>query len=78
MLPHAPYFPVLAYSDFFEFSEFKIMVAEKKFSANEEEEESPKKEAYFEAKHKSYNKNVNEKLEDRYNRGILLDGDYLI
>lgn len=54
------------------------MVAEKKFSANEEEEESPKKEAYFEAKHKSYNKNVNEKLEDRYNRGILLDGDYLI
>ncbi|CAH2095031.1 unnamed protein product [Euphydryas editha] len=34
-------------------------------------------EAYFEAKHKSYYKNGIEKLKDRYNRCIALDGDYV-
>jgi hypothetical protein len=48
------------------------MLAEKKFSTNEEV--IIKTEAYFEVMSKSYYKNGIEKLHDRYNRCIALEG----
>lgn len=75
LLPHPPYSPDLAPSDFFLFSDLKRMLAGKKFKADEEV--IAETEAYFEAKDKSYYKNGIEKLEDRYNRCIALDGNYV-
>ncbi|CAG5050863.1 unnamed protein product [Parnassius apollo] len=75
LLPHPTYSPNLAPSDFFLFSDLKRMLAGKKFKADEEV--IAETEAYFEAKHKSYYKNGIEKLEDRYNRCIALDGNYV-
>ena len=66
LLPHPPYSPDLATSDYFMFSDLKRMLAGKKFSADEELISGT--EAYFEAKDKSYYKNGTEKLYDRYNR----------
>ena len=66
LLPHPPYSPDLAPSDFFLFSNLKRMLAGKKFFADEEVFEET--EAYFEAKDKPYYKNGIEKLYDRYNR----------
>ena len=75
LLLHPPYSPDLAPSDFFLFSDLKRMLAGKKFSANEEV--IAETEAYFEAKDKSYYKNGIEKLEDRYNHCIALEGNYV-
>jgi hypothetical protein len=57
---------------FFVFADLKRMLAGKKFSTNEEV--IAETEAYFEAKEKSYYKNGIEKLYDRYNRCIALEG----
>ena len=73
MLPHPPYSPDLALSDFFLFSDFKKMLAGKKFSADEEA--IAETEIYFEAKDKLYYKNGIEKLYDQYNRCIALEGN---
>ena len=59
LLPHPPYSPDLAPSDFFLFSDLKRMLAGKKFSANREV--IAETEGYFEAKDKSYYKNGIEK-----------------
>ena len=67
--------PDLAPSDFFLFSDFKRMLAGKKFCADEEIIEET--EAYFEAKDKSYYKNGIEKLYDRYNRCVAREGNYI-
>lgn len=75
LLPHPPYTPDLAPSDFFLFADLKRMLAGKKFSTNEEV--ISESEAYFEAKEKSYYKNGIEKLHDRYNRCIALEGNYV-
>lgn len=75
LLPHPPYSPDLAPSDYFLFADLKRMLAGKKFSTNEEV--IAETEAYFEAKPKSYYKNGIEKLEDRYNRCIALEGNYV-
>ena len=75
LLPHPPYSPDLAPSDFFLFSDLKRMLAGKKFCADEEVIEET--EAYFEAKDKSYYKNGIEKLYDRYNRCIAREGNYI-
>ena len=75
LLPHPPYSPDLAPSDFFLFSDLKRMLAGKKFCADEEVIEEI--EAYFEAKDKSYYKNGIEKLYDRYNRCIAREGNYI-
>ena len=75
LLPHSPYSPDLAPSDYFLFADLKRMLAGKKFSSNEEV--IAETEAYFEAKPKSYYKNGIEKLEDRYNRCIALEGNYV-
>jgi [histone H3]-lysine36 N-dimethyltransferase SETMAR len=71
LLPHSPYSPDLAPSDFFLFADLKRMLAGKKFSTNEEA--IAETEAFFEAKEESYYKNGIEKLYDRYNRVIALN-----
>ncbi|XP_025162257.1 histone-lysine N-methyltransferase SETMAR-like [Harpegnathos saltator] len=58
LLPHPPYSPDLAPSDFFLFADLKRMLAGKKFSTDEEV--IAEAEAYFEAKEKSYYKNAYE------------------
>lgn len=75
LLPHPPYSPDLAPSDFFLFSGLKRMLAGKKFKTDEEV--ISETEAYFEGKDRSYYKNGIEKLEERYNRCIALDGNYV-
>lgn len=75
LLPHPPYSPDLAPSDYFLFADLKRMLAGKKFKTNNEV--IAETEAYFEAKDKSYYKNGIEKLEDRYNRCIALEGNYV-
>lgn len=75
LLPHPPYSPDLAPSDYFLFSDLKRMLAGKKFGSNEEV--IAETEAYFEAKPKEYFKNGIEKLEGRYNRCIAIEGNYV-
>lgn len=75
LLPHPPYSPDLAPSDFFLFADLKRMLAGKKFKTDDEV--IAETEAYFEAKPKEYYKNGIEKLEDRYNRCIALEGNYV-
>ncbi|GFW29689.1 hypothetical protein TNCV_3935561 [Trichonephila clavipes] len=53
----------------------KRMLAGQKFHADEEV--IAETEAYLEAKDKSYYKNGIEKLYDRYNRRIALEGNYI-
>lgn len=72
LLPHPPYSPYLAPSDFFLFAVLKRKLAGKKFRTNEEV--IAVVEAYFDVKDKSYYKNGVEKLFDRYNRCIALEG----
>jgi len=75
LLPHPPYSPDLAPSDYFLFADLKRMLAGKKFSSDEEV--IAETEAYFKDKNKSYYKNGIEKLCDRYNRCIDLEGNYI-
>uniref|UniRef100_A0A6M2DT53 Putative histone-lysine n-methyltransferase setmar-like protein n=1 Tax=Xenopsylla cheopis TaxID=163159 RepID=A0A6M2DT53_XENCH len=75
LLPHPPYSPDLAPSDYFLFAHLKRMLAGKKFRTDEEV--IAETEAYFEAKPKSYYKTGIEKLKDRYKRCIELEGNYL-
>ena len=53
-LPHPPYSPDLALSDYWLFADLKKMLAGKKFRTNEEV--IAETEAYFEAKDKSFYK----------------------
>lgn len=75
LLPHPPYSPDLAPSDYFLFADLKRMLAGKKFSSDEEV--IAETEAYFKDKDKSYYKNGIEKLCNRYNRCIDLEGNYI-
>ena len=75
LLVHPPYSPDLAPSDYFLFLDLKRVLAGKKFNA--QEEVIAKTEAYFQSKDQSYYKNGIEKLHDRYNRCIALDGNYI-
>ena len=75
LLPHPPYSPDLAPSDYFLFTNLKRMLAGKKF--NVVEEVIAKTEAYFEAKDKAICKNGIETLYDRYNHCIALEGNYI-
>jgi [histone H3]-lysine36 N-dimethyltransferase SETMAR len=74
LLPHPPFSPDLARSDFFLFADLKRMLAGKKFSTNEEV--IAETDAYFEAISKSYYKNGIENLCDRY-RCIALERIYI-
>ena len=75
LLPHPPYSPDLAPSDYWLFADLKKMLAGKKFRTNEEV--IAETEAYFEAKDKSFYKSDIEMLERRWNDCVALDGDYV-
>ena len=75
LLPHPPYSPDLAPSDYWLFADLKKMLAGKKFRSNEEV--IAETEAYFEAKDKSFYKSGIEMLERRWNDCIVLDGNYV-
>ncbi|KAF7284892.1 hypothetical protein GWI33_021465 [Rhynchophorus ferrugineus] len=73
MLPHPPYSPDLAPSDYFVFPDLKKCSLGRNFRRMKMAET----EAYFEAKHKSYYKNSIEKLEGPYNQCISLEENYV-
>ena len=75
LLPHPPYSPDLAPSDYWLFADLKKMLQGKRFGSNEEV--IAETEAYFEAKDKSFYKHDIEKLEKRWNDCIALEGDYI-
>ena len=74
LLPHPPYSPDLASSDYCLFADLKKMLQEKRFGFNKEM--ISETEAYFKAKDKSlYIKGI-ELLESHWNLCIPLEGDY--
>ena len=73
-LPHPPHSPDLAPNDFFLLYK-RILAGKKKISADEEV--IAETEAYFETKKKLFNKNGIEKLYDRYNCFIALEGNHI-
>ena len=75
LLPHPPYFPDLAPSDYYLFADIKIMLQGKRFGSNEEV--IAETDAYFEVKDKSFYKRGIEILEKRWNECITLEGDYV-
>ena len=75
LLPHPPYSPDLAPSDYWLFADLKRMLQGKRFGSNEEVIAAT--EAYFEAKETAFYKHGIEKLEKRWNDCIALEGDYV-
>lgn len=75
LLPHPPYSPDLAPSDYWLFADLKKMLQGKRFGSNEEV--IAETEAYFEAKDNFFYKHGIEKLEKRWNDCITLKGDYV-
>ena len=75
LLPYPPYSPDLAPRDYFLFADLKRMLAGKKFKDNDGV--IAETEAYFAEKTKEYYKSGIEKLEDRCNRCIALEGNYV-
>lgn len=75
LLPHPPYSPDLAPSDYFLFADLKRMLAGKKFKTDDEV--IAETEAYFEDKPKEYYRSGIENLENCYNRCIALEGNYV-
>lgn len=71
--PYPPYTPDPAAIDFFFISHKRICSGEK-FKGNEEV--IAESVAHFETEDKSFQKTIIEKLEDRYNRCIVLDRNY--
>lgn len=74
LLPHPPYSPDLAPSDYL-FADLKKMLAGKKFGSNEEV--IAETEAYFKAKDKPFYKKGVEMLERRWTDCITLEGNYV-
>lgn len=75
LLPHPPYSPDLAPSDFYLFARLKQMLAGKRFRSNEEV--TAETEAYFEELDKSFYKKGIEMLERRWTDCISLKGNYV-
>ena len=75
LLPHPPYSPDLAPSDFYLFANVKKMLQGKRFSSDDEVIAAT--EAYFEAKDKSFYKKSIESLEKRWNDCMAMEGDYV-
>lgn len=75
LLPHPPYSPDLAPSDYWLFSDLKKMLQRKKFDSNEEV--IAETEAYFEDKDKSFYQRGIEKLEERWHQCITHEGVYI-
>ena len=74
-LPHPPYSPDLALSDYWLFADLKRMLQGKRFGSNEEV--ILETETYFEAKDKSFYKKGIKLLEKHWNQCITLEGDYV-
>lgn len=75
LLPHPPYSPDLAPSDFFLFPNLKKWLGGKRFTSNEEV--ISETEAYFAEFDESYFLSGLEKLEHRWDKCIKLRGDYV-
>ena len=75
LLPHRPYSPDLAPSDFYLFADLTKMLQGNRFSSDDEVIAAT--EAYFEAKDKSFYKKGIESLEKRLNDCIAVEGDYV-
>lgn len=75
LLPHPPYSPDLAPSDFFLFPNMKKWLGGKRFAANEEV--ISETEAYFAEFEKSYFCDGLKKLEHRWTKCVELKGDYV-
>ena len=75
LLPHPPYSPDLAPSDFYLFADLKKMLQGKRFSSDDEIIAAT--EAYFEAKDKLFYKKGIESLGKRWNDCIAMEADYL-
>ena len=75
MVPHPPYSPDLAPSDYYLFPNLKRWLCGKRFESNDEVKLET--EAYFEGLEKSFYLNGIEKLKDRYTRCIELNGEYV-
>ena len=75
LLPHPPYSPDLAPSDYFLFADLKRYLSGKKFKTNAEVEAET--EAYFKAQSKQYYKTGIERLENRWEQCIAREGNYI-
>ena len=75
ILPHPPYSPDLAPSDYFLFPNMKSCFGGKRFSSNEEIIAATNK--YFDGFDKNYFLKGIKKLEYRYNKCIQLKGNYV-
>ena len=76
LLPHPPYSPDLAPSEYWFFADLKIMLQRKRSGSNEEV--IAETEAYFENKDGSFYKKGIEKLDKRSNECITLEGNYFV
>ena len=76
LLPHPPYTPDLAPSNYWLFADLKKILQGKRFDSNEEV--AAETEAYFESKDESFCKKGIEKLEKRWNEYITLEGNYVV
>ena len=75
LLPHPPYSPDLAPSDFYLFPNFKRWLQGQRFSSNEEVKWET--DGYFGGLDKSYYKRGIKMLKDRWTKCIDLKGDYV-
>ena len=75
LLPHPPYSPDLAPSDYWLFADLKRMLRGHRFGSNDELISETN--AYFEGKENSFYKDGIERLEKRWNDCISLKGDYI-
>ena len=73
LLPHPPYSPDLAPSNYWLFADLKRMLLGKRFGSNEEV--NLKTEAYFEPKNKSFYRKGIELLEKHWDQYITRKGD---
>ena len=75
LLPHPPYSPDLAPSDYYLFPNLRKMLQGKRFYSNEEV--ITKTNAYFEVKDKSFCKKGIEMLEKRWTDCVAFEGYYV-
>jgi len=75
LLPHPPYSPDMAPSDYWLFSDLKKHLQGKRYRSNEEVIVDT--ETYFEGKSSSFYKNGIERLEKRWTECIAVDGNYI-
>lgn len=76
VLPHPPYSPDIAPSDYYLFSDLKNSLANQRYSNNEEVMAAVND--HFEGKEEMFYKKGIERLEDRWSRCITIEGDYLL